>query len=99
MAHETDKNTYKEFTCTPHALAMRYGKCHPLVCASHGPTADAQQTRPLNQEFRLHENFQSNFLTKDRDVIVWLPPGYSEPAKRPGALHARWRQCVRLVAD
>ena len=58
------------------------------VCASPGPTADAQQTRALNQEFRLHENFHSKFLKKDRDVIVWLPPGYdSEPAKRYPVLY------------
>ncbi|HZI87636.1 MAG TPA: alpha/beta hydrolase-fold protein, partial [Pyrinomonadaceae bacterium] len=59
-----------------------------LVCASSEPTADAQQTRALNQEFRLHENFHSKFLKKDRDVIVWLPPGYdSEPAKRYPVLY------------
>jgi hypothetical protein len=46
------------------------------VCVSHGPTADAQQTRALSDKFRLHDNFQSKFLKKDRDVIVWLPPGY-----------------------
>jgi enterochelin esterase-like enzyme len=58
------------------------------VCASPGPTADAQQTRALNHEFRLHENFHSKFLKKDRDVIVWLPPGYdSEPAKRYPVLY------------
>ena len=59
-----------------------------LLCASHGPTADAQPVRPLNEEFRLHENFQSKFLTKNRNVIVWLPPGYaSEPAKRYPVLY------------
>lgn len=58
------------------------------VCASHGPTADAQPTRALNHEFRLHDNFQSKFLKKDRDVIVWLPPGYdSNPAKRYPVLY------------
>ena len=58
------------------------------VCASHGPMASAQQTRALNDEFRLHDNFQSKFLKKARDLIVWLPPGYdSEPAKRYPVLY------------
>lgn len=57
------------------------------VCASHGPIADAQQTRALNEEFRLHD-FHSKFLPKKRAVIVWLPPGYhSEPAKRYPVLY------------
>lgn len=58
------------------------------LCASHGSSADAQDTRALTAEFRLHENFQSKFLPKKRDVIVWLPPGYdSEPAKRYPVLY------------
>jgi predicted alpha/beta superfamily hydrolase len=56
--------------------------------ASHGLTADAQETRALTAEFRLHENFQSKFLSKKRDVIVWLPSGYdSEPTKRYPVLY------------
>jgi predicted alpha/beta superfamily hydrolase len=55
--------------------------------ASHGPTK-AQQPRALNEEFRLHTKFHSKFLPKDRDVIVWLPPGYdSTPAKRYPVLY------------
>jgi predicted alpha/beta superfamily hydrolase len=30
----------------------------------------------LTGEFRYHRNFHSNFLPADRDVIVYLPPGY-----------------------
>ena len=57
-------------------------------CVLHGPTAAAQQTRELTAEFRLHENFHSKFLPKDRDVIVWLPPGYdSDPGKRHPVLY------------
>ena len=57
-------------------------------CGSYGPTADAQNTRVITAEFRLHENFASKFLPKKRDVIVWLPPGYdSEPAKRYPVLY------------
>ena len=58
------------------------------LCTSHGPTARAQDTRAITAEFRLHENFESKFLPKKRDVIVWLPPGYdSEPNKRYPVLY------------
>jgi len=57
------------------------------VLARHGPSANSQ-SRALNEEFRLHTNFHSKFLPKDRNVIVWLPPGYhSEPAKRYPVLY------------
>ena len=50
--------------------------------------ADAQQQRALTEEFRLHKSFNSEFLPKKRDVIVWLPPGYhSDPAKRYPVLY------------
>ncbi len=59
-----------------------------LLWASLGSTAGGQDTRALTAEFRLHENFQSKFLPKKRDVIVWLPPGYdSSPAKRYPVLY------------
>jgi predicted alpha/beta superfamily hydrolase len=58
-----------------------------FVCGLHGPTK-AQQPRALNEEFRLHTKFHSKFLSKDRDVIVWLPPGYgTEPTKRYPVLY------------
>lgn len=57
------------------------------LCALYVPT-EAQQPRALNEEFRLHTKFHSKFLPKDRDVIVWLPPGYaSESAKRYPVLY------------
>ncbi|MCM3869077.1 MAG: alpha/beta hydrolase-fold protein [Pyrinomonadaceae bacterium] len=64
------------------------------------PTVRAQQSRDLNEEFRLHKSFHSKFRPKDRDIIVWLPPGYdSTPNKRYPVLYmhdgynvfARWR--------
>ena len=59
-----------------------------LLCASHAPVAEAQQQRMLNEEFRMHTNFHSKFLPKNRDIIVWLPPGYdSEPTKRYPVLY------------
>ena len=33
---------------------------------------------PPNASLRRHEQFHSAFLPDDRDVLVWLPPGYDE---------------------
>jgi predicted alpha/beta superfamily hydrolase len=35
-----------------------------------------QAQHTLTGEFRYHRNFHSNFLPANRDVIVYLPPGY-----------------------
>jgi predicted alpha/beta superfamily hydrolase len=52
------------------------------------PPVKAQRTRYLTEEFRMHKSFHSKFLSKDRDVIVWLPPGYdSTPTKRYPVLY------------
>ena len=40
------------------------------------------QSRTLTEDFRLHKNFHSKFLPKDRDVIVWLPSGYQSETKK-----------------
>ncbi|HKS29855.1 MAG TPA: alpha/beta hydrolase-fold protein [Pyrinomonadaceae bacterium] len=45
------------------------------LCCLAGPRADAQ-TRLLNDEFRMFKNFPSKILSNERDVIIWLPPGY-----------------------
>ena len=49
----------------------------------------AQQPIPLDGKhhtltgnFRRHERFHSNFLPADRDVLVYLPPGYEENPDR-----------------
>ena len=39
------------------------------VLAWHGPSASSQ-SRALNEDFRVHANFHSKFLNKDRSVIV-----------------------------
>src|SRR5688572_232417 len=37
----------------------------------------------LAGEFRAHRGFRSKFLTFERDVLVYLPPGYlAEPERR-----------------
>ena len=36
----------------------------------------AQQPHTLSGDIRAHKNFHSNILKNDRDVLVYLPPGY-----------------------
>jgi predicted alpha/beta superfamily hydrolase len=43
-----------------------------LFCA----TAVAQQPHTLTGDIRFHKSFHSRILNNDRDVIVYLPPGY-----------------------
>lgn len=42
----------------------------------------ARSHRTLTGEFRTHSQFHSRFLADDRDVIVYLPPGYDSDTKR-----------------
>src|SRR5690348_13666789 len=42
----------------------------------------AQMYRNATEEFRIHKNFHSKFLTKDRDIVVWLPPGYNPESEK-----------------
>ena len=57
-----------------------------LLCA--GATTAVAQMRYLTDDHRLHKNFHSKFLPKDRDVIVWLPPGYDgNPTRRYPVLY------------
>jgi predicted alpha/beta superfamily hydrolase len=50
--------------------------------ARHG-RAPRPEPHTLSGEFRAHKGFCSDFLTKARDVLVYLPPGYSaEPERR-----------------
>jgi predicted alpha/beta superfamily hydrolase len=44
-------------------------------------TAAGQQPHTLTGDIRVHKKFHSQFLSTDRDVLVYLPPGY-ESAKR-----------------
>lgn len=45
-------------------------------------TAIAQQPHTLTGDVRLHANFHSNILNNDRNVIVYLPPGYAQSRKQ-----------------
>ncbi len=42
----------------------------------------ARSQHTLTGEFRTHSQFHSRFLADDRDVIVYLPPGYDRDTKR-----------------
>ncbi len=44
--------------------------------------ARAQDGHTLTGEFRTHKNFHSRYLTSDRDVLVYLPPGYDADKRR-----------------
>src|ERR1700730_7060285 len=48
--------------------------------SSDAPTDDPEHT--LTGDIRHHEAFHSDFLDHDRDVIVYLPPGYDAASAR-----------------
>lgn len=52
-----------------------------LAILCFGGAALAQQPHTLTGDIRVHKKFHSQFLTSDRDVLVYLPPGY-ESGKR-----------------
>jgi predicted alpha/beta superfamily hydrolase len=48
----------------------------------------AQEDHTLTGEFRTHKNFHSRYLRSDRDVLVYLPPGYdADKRKRYSVLY------------
>ena len=50
--------------------------------------ARAQEDHTLTGEFRTHKNFHSRYLRSDRDVLVYLPPGYdADKRKRYSVLY------------
>ena len=57
-------------------LSTKRLKLIVLVFLLLAGAATAQPQHTLTGDVRLHQNFHSNFLNNDRDVIVYLPPGY-----------------------
>jgi predicted alpha/beta superfamily hydrolase len=54
-----------------------------ILCGWTGLTSHAQQQyRTLTEDLRLHRDFHSKFLPKDRNVFVWLPPDYNSETSR-----------------
>jgi predicted alpha/beta superfamily hydrolase len=47
-----------------------------------GGSVAAQRTRTLTGDIRLHKDFHSQALNNNRDVIVYLPPGYDRDQQR-----------------
>src|SRR3954471_2578007 len=47
-----------------------------FIFATQAHLVQAQEQHTLTGEFRSHRNFHSRFLAADRDVLVYLPPGY-----------------------
>jgi predicted alpha/beta superfamily hydrolase len=45
-------------------------------------TVAAQRAHTLTGDIRLHKDFHSQILNNDRDVIVYLPPGYDREKRR-----------------
>ncbi len=45
-------------------------------------SAIAQQPHTLTGDIRVHKNFHSKILDNDRDVLVYLPPGYDATKSR-----------------
>ena len=45
-------------------------------------TASAQQPHTLTGDIRVHKNFHSTILNNDRDIVVYLPPGYKAGRKK-----------------
>lgn len=51
-----------------------------IVLFLYGP-AVAQQPHTLTGDIRVHKSFHSNILNNDREVLVYLPPGYDANRK------------------
>ena len=63
-------------------LMRRYlvGACLVIVFACFA--APAQRTHTLTGDVRLHKDFHSQVLGNDRDLIVYLPPGYDNSPRQ-----------------
>lgn len=48
----------------------------PIVALSFSGPVLAQQPHTLTGDIRFHKSFHSKTLGNDRDVVIYLPPGY-----------------------
>ena len=62
---------------------ITFQRVHPLalilaatVASFVVTTASGQQSHTLTGDVRVHKSFHSKLLNNDRDVLVYLPPGY-----------------------
>lgn len=56
--------------------------CLELLIVLSSGTVAAQRAHTLTGDIRLHRDFHSKILKNDRDVIVYLPPGYDKDRQR-----------------
>lgn len=56
--------------------------CFGLLISLSGGSVCAQRPHTLTGDIHVHRNFHSSFLNSDRDVIVYLPPGYDANKRR-----------------
>jgi len=56
--------------------------CLALLIILRSGTVAAQRAHTLTGDIRLHKDFHSKILNNDRDVIVYLPPGYDKDKRR-----------------
>ena len=68
-----------KFAAQPLRLLVRRAALVVLFVAG---TAGAQQPHTLTGDIRVHKGFHSSILNNDRDVLVYLPPGYQAGLKR-----------------
>jgi len=68
MIHEITRNKWRNL-CSQASL-------HFLFFALIHGTAAAQTQHTIVGDVRMHKNFHSQILNNDRDVLVYLPPGY-----------------------
>lgn len=53
-----------------------------VIAAVSIANGNPRKKRTLTGKFRFHKNFHSQFLSSDRDVIVYLPPGYERTKRK-----------------
>jgi predicted alpha/beta superfamily hydrolase len=54
-----------------------------MITAFAGQLASAQERKPSRTgTFQMHARFASKFLAQERDILVYLPPGYETDTKR-----------------
>ncbi|HEV7473073.1 MAG TPA: alpha/beta hydrolase-fold protein [Pyrinomonadaceae bacterium] len=58
--------------------ALNFASLVALFCGG----VSAQQPHTLTGDIRMHKSFHSKILNNDRDVIVYLPPGYDADKRK-----------------
>lgn len=60
------------------AIQKRVTLCVAIVALLFSATAHAQQPHSLTGEIRIHKAVVSKLLQSERDIVVYLPPGYTK---------------------